>query len=412
MTKPAGLVILGACHAGVQLAVSAREAGWQEPIRLVGEEPGLPYQRPPLSKEFLLGKMGEEALPLRAEAFYESHEIELLLGQRATALDLSKRKVALQDGASLNYDKLALTTGARVRNLPLPGAELAGVHSLRTLADSKALRADAETAERIAVVGGGFIGLEIAAALASNGKSVTVVEAAERLMGRAVGPEVSSFYAEQHRAKGVEIRLSCGLEKLEDDGAGRVGGLITSQGRIPADLVVIGIGVLPNSEIAAEAGLDCPNGVAVDRFCRTANENVVAAGDCALHPNLWANGGTGGAVRLESVQNAADQARAAAATIAGQATAYESVPWFWTNQFDLKMQMVGLSQGHDHRVLRGSPDEGRFSVFYFKGEKLLAIDSVNRPADHIAGRKLLTASVSPTPEQAADPDLPLKTLLS
>ena len=412
MAAKPGLVIVGACHAGVQLAVSAREAGWQEPVTLIGEEEALPYQRPPLSKEFLLGKMPEESLPLRAEAFYEGHGIDPRLGSRASAIDRAAKSLSLKDGTRLDYAKLALTTGARVRRLSLPGAEAEGVFYLRSLADSQALAAAAESAGSIAVVGGGFIGLEIAAALASLGKQVTVLEAAERLMGRAVGPEVSDFYAEQHRARGVAVKLACGLDRIDLDAKGRVAGVVTSDGRIEADLLVIGVGVLPNGELAAETGLDCPNGIAVDHCARTADPDIFAAGDCALHPNAWAGGGDGGMIRLESVQNAADQARAAAANLTGGETPYESVPWFWTNQFDLKMQMVGLSGGHDRRVLRGSPEEAKFSVFYFKGERLLAIDSINRPADHIAGRKLLTAGVSPSPDQAADPDFALKSLMT
>ncbi|MEJ2027284.1 MAG: FAD-dependent oxidoreductase, partial [Limibacillus sp.] len=277
MAAKPGLVIVGACHAGVQLAVSAREAGWQEPITLIGEEEALPYQRPPLSKEFLLGKMPEESLPLRAEAFYEGHGIDLRLGSRARAIDRAAKRLSLEDGTRLDYAKLALTTGARVRRLSLPGAEAEGVFYLRSLADSQALAAAAESAGSVAVVGGGFIGLEIAAALASLGKQVTVLEAAERLMGRAVGPEVSDFYAKQHRARGVAVKLACALDRIELDAKGRVAGVVTSDGRIEADLLVIGVGVLPNGELAAEAGLDCPNGIAVDRCARTANPDIFAA---------------------------------------------------------------------------------------------------------------------------------------
>ena len=411
-----GLVIVGACHAGTQIAASAREAGYEEPIILIGEEKALPYQRPPLSKGFLLGKVEEEGLALRSEAFYESNAIDLRLGQRAVRIDRQDRRLELADGSRLPFSKLALASGTRVRPLPLPGAgqepgRLGGVHYLRGIEDAKHLRAEAGTAKAIAVVGGGFIGLEIAAALAGLGRKVTVIEAADRLMARAVGPEVSQFYAEQHRARGVELLLSCGLEALEDDGRGRIAGLKTSAGRIEADLLVVGIGVLPNGELASEAGLDCPNGIAVDACGRTSDPDILAAGDCALHHNAWANGGEGGPVRLESVQNAADQARSLGASLAGEDAPYHSVPWFWTDQFDLKMQMVGLSGGHDNRILRGSLDEGKFSVLYYRGEKLLAIDSVNRPADHIAGRKLLSAGISPTPEQAADAGLPLKSLL-
>jgi 3-phenylpropionate/trans-cinnamate dioxygenase ferredoxin reductase subunit len=410
-TSSGGLVIVGACHAGVQIAASARENGYQEPIFLIGEEKALPYQRPPLSKAFLLGKTPEEALALRAETFYESHGIELLLGERAQKLDRRAKRLELKSGRVLEYGKLALASGARVRLLPLPGAELKGVLYLRDLADSKTLKERAESAQSVAVIGGGFIGLEIAASMKSLGKEVTVIEAADRLMARAVGQEVSAFYAAQHRARGVDVKLSCSVEKLEGNAKGAVSAVVTAEGRVAADLVVVGIGVQPNVELAAEAGVDCPNGIAVDVFARTHDADILAAGDCAFHPNTWANGGEGGMVRLESVQNAADQARTAGAMIAGEEKPYESAPWFWTDQFDIKMQMVGLSQCHDRTVLRGAPEEGKFSVFYFRGKRLLAIDSINRPADHIAGRKLLSARLSPTFEQAADEALPLKSLL-
>jgi 3-phenylpropionate/trans-cinnamate dioxygenase ferredoxin reductase subunit len=402
-----GVVIVGGGQAGFQAAASLRSGGYAEPIRIVAAEPHQPYQRPPLSKSLLLGKTDGPPLFYRQPGFYQAQAIELMLGETAAAIDVAARRMTLASGSQLPYDALLLATGARVRLLPVEGAELEGVLYLRTLAEAELLRAKLLTSERLVVIGGGFIGLEVAAAARMLGLTVSVVEVADRLMGRVVAPVVSEHFQRLHRERGVEVLLGARLRHLEGE-AGRVRAVVMQDGsRLPADLVVVGVGVLPNLELAAAAGLPCGNGIIVDERARTADPGVLAAGDCALHPNRFARG----PIRLESVQNAVDQARTAAATILGLDQPYDTPPWFWTDQYDAKLQMVGISLGHDTSVLRGHPESGRFSVFYFAGETLLAIDSVNRPGDHLAGRKLLATGRSITPAQAADESFDLKAAL-
>jgi 3-phenylpropionate/trans-cinnamate dioxygenase ferredoxin reductase subunit len=400
----AGVVIVGGGQAGFQVAASLRAGGCAEPIRICCAEDHPPYQRPPLSKAFLLGKMERERLLFRQPAFYAAQAIELALGDAVAAVDREARTVTTAAGRGLPYDALVLATGTRVRPLPVPGGELEGVVYLRTLEESDALARRVAEAERVAVVGGGFIGLEVAAAARTLGRPVTVLEAAERLMGRVVAPVISEFYAGLHRDRGVELVLNARIDRIEGE-QGRAEAVVMADGtRHAADLVVVGIGVLPNVELALAAGLACENGIVVDRHGRTSDLAIYAAGECTSHPNRFA----GGMARLESVQNAVDQAKAVAATILGRDEPYDEVPWFWSDQYDVKLQMVGISFGHDERVLRGDPEDGRFSVFYFKGGRLLAIDSVNRPSDHMAGRKLLAAGTSLTPVQAADEAFDLK----
>lgn len=404
----AGLVIVGGSYAAMQIAASAREAGYAEPIRLVSEEPVLPYQRPPLSKGYLTGKFTPAALPLRAEAFYRDNRIETLLGQRAESLDLAARRVSLAGGGSLAFDRLALATGTRPRPLPLPGADLDGVLFLRSLADADRLRERLGGAGSIVVIGGGFIGLELASVAAAMGKSVVIVEAQERLLARGVSPQIAAFLADVHRSRGVALRLRSTVRDIRGAN-GRVQSVVCGDGEtLAADLVLIAIGVVPNTELAGRAGLACQDGLVVDRFARTTDPLVVAAGDCTRHPSAFA----GQLLRLESVQNAIDQAKTAGATLAGQEKPYESVPWFWSDQYELKLQMVGLVQGSDRHAVRGSPEQRRFSIFYFRGDRLAAIDSVNRAADQMLGRKLLALGRSPTPQQAADESFDLQTLVA
>lgn len=404
----AGLVIVGGSYAAMQIAASAREAGYAEPIRLVSEEPVLPYQRPPLSKGYLTGKFTPAALPLRAEAFYRDNRIETLLGQRAESLDLAARRVSLAGGGSLAFDRLALATGTRPRPLPLPGADLDGVLFLRSLADADRLRERLGGAGSIVVIGGGFIGLELASVAAAMGKSVVIVEAQERLLARGVSPQIAAFLADVHRSRGVALRLRSTVRDIRGAN-GRVQSVVCGDGEtLAADLVLIAIGVVPNTELAGRAGLACQDGLVVDRFARTTDPLVVAAGDCTRHPSAFA----GQLLRLESVQNAIDQAKTAGATLAGQEKPYESVPWFWSDQYELKLQMVGLVQGSDRHAVRGSLEQRRFSIFYFRSGRLVAIDSVNRAADHMLGRKLLALGRSPTPQQAADESFDLQTLVA
>jgi 3-phenylpropionate/trans-cinnamate dioxygenase ferredoxin reductase subunit len=404
----AGVVIVGGGQAGFQVAASLRAGGYAGPIRICSAENHPPYQRPPLSKAFLLGKMERERLLFRQPAFYAAQAIELVLGDAVAAIDREARTVATAAGRRLPYDALVLATGTRVRPLPVPGSELDGVVYLRTLEESEALARRVAEAERVVVVGGGFIGLEVAAAARTLGKPLAVLEAADRLMGRVVAPVISGFYARLHRERGVELVLNARIDRIEG-ARERARAVVMADGtRHAADLVVVGIGVLPNVELALAAGLACENGVVVDERGRTGDPAIFAAGECTSHPNRFA----GGMARLESVQNAVDQAKAAAATILGRDEPYDEVPWFWSDQYEVKLQMVGISFGHDQQAVRGDPAGGRFSVFYFRDRRLIAIDSVNRPSDHMAGRKLLAAGTGLTPAQAADEGFDLKTAAS
>ncbi len=402
-----GLVVVGGSYAAAQIAASAREQGYAEPIRIVSEEPRGPYQRPPLSKGYLAGKVLPAALPLRSEAFYRDSKVELILGARAESIDLSGRSVVLSDGRRLAFDRLALATGARPRPLPVPGGGLEGVLFLRSLADADALRTRLAEATDVVIVGAGFIGLEFASVAVAAGKKVTVVEMQDRVLARAVAPGLAAFIADVHRAKGLDIRLGATVKELR--GNRRVESVICGDGTsIRADLVLLAIGVIPNVELAQAAGLACQDGIIVDRFATTSDPRIVSAGDCTRHPSAYADQ----PLRLESVQNALDQAKTAAATISGVAKPYDTVPWFWSDQYDLKLQMVGLAAGHDSAVTRGTPSDGRFSVFYYRRGSLIAIDSVNKPGEHMLGRKLLTARLSPTPEQAADSGFDLQGLMA
>jgi 3-phenylpropionate/trans-cinnamate dioxygenase ferredoxin reductase subunit len=403
---PAGTLIIGTGQAGFQVAASLRSEGYQEPVTLLGDELHIPYQRPPLSKTFLLGKESAESIELRPHAFYSSRNIQLLVGERAVSIDRAARRVTLASGASLPYEKLVLAVGARNRLLPVPGAELDGVLYLRSLDEAVAIKQRLESATQIVVIGGGFIGLELAAVARSLGKSVTVLETLPRLMSRVVAPVISDFFQQLHTSRGVTILCSRAVSEIAGS-RGKVTGVKLSDATfLPTDLVLIGIGVMPNFELARDADLAVANGIAVDQNLQTTDQNILAIGDCAEHPNPFA----GARIRLESVQNAADQAQHAAAQIVGRPGGYRVVPWFWTDQYDIKLQMAGISQGHDRTVTRGNRESNRLSVFYFQQNRLLAIDSINRPLDHMIGRKLIGAGISVTPEQAADESVDLKKL--
>jgi 3-phenylpropionate/trans-cinnamate dioxygenase ferredoxin reductase subunit len=353
-----------------------------------------------------MGKETAESIELRPRAFYGAHNIELLVGERAISIEPVQRRVNLASGASLPYEKLVLAVGAQNLMLPIPGAELDGVLYLRSLDEATTMKRRIESTQEIVVIGGGFIGLEVAAVARSLGKSVTVLEALPRLMSRVVAPAISDFFGQLHSSRGVKILCSSAVAELTGSN-GKVSGVKLNDGAFfPADLVLVGIGVTPNSELARDAGLAVANGIAVDENLQTTDENIFAIGDCAEHPNPFA----GTRIRLESVQNAADQAQHAAAQIVGHPGPYRSVPWFWTDQYDIKLQMAGISQGHDRTVTRGNPESSKLSVFYFRQNRLLAIDSINRPLDHMIGRKLIAAGASVTPEQAADESVDLKKL--
>ncbi|PZO00324.1 MAG: hypothetical protein DCF30_09845 [Hyphomicrobiales bacterium] len=400
------LVVIGASYAGVGVVAAAREAGFAGRIALVGDEADLPYQRPPLSKGFLLGKAGLASLPLKAESFYADAQVVFMAGRRAIALDREARRIRLDDGTELGFKTLALTTGARAAALRCPGAELDGVVSLRTLDEARGLSKRLAAASAVVIVGGGFIGLEVASAAVTLGKPVTVVEAGPRLIGHAVAPEISTFMQRLHETRGVIIQLATKVERIEGEN-GRVAAVICADGsRLPCDLVLAAVGAVPNTELATDAGLLVEDGIVVDDLCRSSDPAIFAAGDCTSHPNVFA----GRRLRLSSVQNAHDQGRVAGNAIAGRLEPYKAVPWFWSDQYDVKLQMVGLASGSGPAILRGAMEEGRFSLFRYDGDRLTAIESINRPADHMMGRRLIAAGLSPTPEQAADSGFDLRSL--
>ncbi|WP_329137492.1 FAD-dependent oxidoreductase [Streptomyces sp. NBC_01476] len=410
-----GTLIIGASQAGLQLAVSLRQLGDTAPITLVGAETHPPYQRPPLSKEFLTGTAGPDTLALRTPAFYTDNRIDLVCGERITAVALpgpaGAGLAATASGRELRFDRLALTVGARPRRLPLPGAGLDGICRLRDHADAADLRRRLPSARHVVVVGGGFIGLEAAAAARAlaGAASVTVVEAADRLMGRAVAPVVSEFYRRAHQRRGTEVRLATAVAAFEGAG-GRVTAVRLTDGTLlPADLVLVGAGVVPRTELAEQLGLAVDGGIVVDAYARTSDPSVVAAGDCTTRPHPLTGEGR---FRLESVQNAIAQAQVAAATLLGRFEETRTVPWFWSYQGDLKLQMAGLSAGHDGYVVRGSLDDEKFSVLYYGHGRLLAVDAVNRPADYMAVRKALGDGATIDPDRARDAEVPLKSLIT
>ena len=392
------VVIVGGGQAGYQIAAGLRTEGYDGAVILIGEEPHPPYQRPPLSKSFVTGKQEQARLLLRPESYYGGHGIELLAGETVAAIERTTCKIRLKSGRQMAYSKLVLALGARNRKLTIPGSDLDGVCYLRTLNEAVELKQRLVQAAAVVVIGGGFAGLEVAASARELGKKVTVIEALPRLMARAVGEVISEFMRAAHAAKGTQILLSAQVEEIRGD-QGKAREVALRDGRvIPADLVVAAVGIAPRTELAQEAGLPVDNGIAVDELLRTADENIFAIGDCAQYPSAF----SGSRVRLESVQNAVDQGVNVARTIAGKPAAYRAVPWFWSDQFEIRLQMAGLANGYDRRVVRGNPESGKFSVFHFRGDKLCSVDSINRPADHMAARKLLASGAALTPERAAD----------
>jgi 3-phenylpropionate/trans-cinnamate dioxygenase ferredoxin reductase subunit len=404
------LVVVGASYAGVQLAASARELGFDGRIVLLGDEPDAPYQRPPLSKGFLTGSFAEQRLPLRSQAFFDEEKIEWMPSTRATHIDRERREIELHDGSRIAYHHVALTTGARVRKLDCPGATLGAVHYLRDLRDARRLAQTARTARRAVVIGGGYIGLEAAASLRQQGLEVTVVETEPRLLARVASPWLSGFMLGAHTEHGVAFEFGRKVVALHDTD-GSVSVELDDGVRLICDLVVVGIGVVPNTELAADCGLNVAGGVVVDACARTSDPSIVAAGDCASFVPHWAPPGTH-ACRIESVQNANDMAKTAAATVVGRSEPYRALPWFWSDQYDLKLQMAGVNAGFTDYAMRGSVEDKRFSLFYFRDDKLIAVDSINRPQDHMFARKLLANGARVTPEVVRDPAFDLKTLAS
>ncbi|WP_375307680.1 FAD-dependent oxidoreductase [Bradyrhizobium sp. A11] len=401
------VIIVGAGHGGYQVAASLRQAGFSGRVCLINDEAHLPYQRPPLSKAYIKGSAGPESLMFRPEKFYHDQNIELIAG-RAASIDRAGHKVHLASGETLGYGHLVLATGARNRLLDLPNANLPDVKYLRILDESEALRAIMPSKTRAVIIGAGFIGLEFAATARIKGLEVDVLELAPRVMARAVTAEVSEYFQERHREAGIRIHLGVQATSIEAEG-GKVTGVSLSDGRhLPADLVVVGVGVLPNIELAAEAGLPVAAGIIVDEYLATADPAISAIGDCAL----FASPRFGGSLRLESVQNATDHARCLAARLTGDKKPYDGHPWFWSDQGDDKLQIAGLTTGYDRVVLRGSPANKAFSAFCYKGDRLLGIESINRAGDHMFGRRLQAMDRSITPEQAADESFDLKSALA
>ncbi len=408
-----GVLIVGGGQAAVQIAASLRELGWTEPVTIASAEPHAPYHRPPLSKAFLSGRADAASLGFRADDFYPRENITLLLSARVTRLTAAAPErpgtAELADGRRLRFDHLALATGAKPRMLRVAGADLAGICYLRDLGHATELRDRLEGARRVLVVGGGFIGLEAAAAATARGKDVTVVEATDRLIGRVVAPVVSDFYAAAHRRRGTTVMLGTGVERFAGTDGQVTGAWLTTGDLIPADLVVIGVGAQPRTELAEQLGLACgegaSSGIITDEFARTSDPSIVAAGDCAATRHPAAGGDL---IRLESVGHAIDHARCAAATIAGVPAPYATVPWFWSDQGTLKLQIAGLSAGFDEAIVRGDPATEKFSVLYYRDGRLLAVHAVNAPRDYMAVRRALTAGQQIPARDAADVSAPLR----
>ncbi|MBQ0759628.1 MAG: FAD-dependent oxidoreductase [Zhongshania sp.] len=397
-------IIIGASHAAAQLVSSLRQEGWEGKISLIGDEPNLPYHRPPLSKAFFVGEKSEDELLIRAADFYEKNKVDLLLGSRVTKIDRDAKKITLEDGAEISYTKLALTTGARVRKIPFTGSELAGVFYMRDLNDVKQTHKFTAPGKSAVIIGGGYIGLETAASLRKIGMKVTVIEAMSRVLQRVTAPEVSAFYTRVHTEEGVDIRTEAGVDAIV--GEKHVEGVRLADGTtVSADLVIIGVGVIPNIELAEAAGITIDNGIAVNEFATTNDPDIVAAGDCTNHYNPIYDR----KLRLESVQNATDQAKIAAKSICGKPEAYNALPWFWSDQYDLKLQIAGLSQGFDQVIIRGDSEQGRsFAAFYFSEGRFIAVDAINRPKEFMMSKRALTSGQIADPLKLADESIEIK----
>ena len=398
-----GIIVIGAGQAGASLVAKLRALGYDGTLTLIGEEPVIPYQRPPLSKKYMLGEMDLERLYLRPEHFYADQNIDLILDTRVAAIDPAAKQVRLADGRVLDYDKLALTTGSIPRRLPAAiGGDLDGVYTVRTLADADAMAPDFVKGKRALIIGGGYIGLEAAAVAALRGVKVTLVEMGDRILQRVAATETSDYIRSIHRAHGVDIREGIGLIKLTGDGRVTAAEL-TDGTTLEIDFAVVGVGITPATELAESAGLDIENGIKVDGFGLTSDPAIYAAGDCASFPYR------GGRIRLESVPNAIDQAEATAAAMLGQGAEYVAKPWFWSDQYDLKLQIAGLNTGYDNIVTRQG--EASVSFWYFKGDTLLAVDAMNDPRGYMVGKRLIEAGKSPAPDDISDPATDLKSLL-
>jgi 3-phenylpropionate/trans-cinnamate dioxygenase ferredoxin reductase component len=402
------VIIVGAGHGGAQAAVVLRMHGFEGSIAMIGREKEPPYERPPLSKEYLAKEKTFDRLYIRPPAFWADKGIEMMLGREVVSVDPAAQTVALDDGGALAYDHLIWATGGDPRPLTCPGSDLAGIHAVRTREDVDAIMAALPSVDHVAVVGGGYIGLEAAAVLTKLGKPVTLMEALPRVLARVAGEELSAFYEAEHRAHGVDLRTGVGVVAIEGESGHVTGVRLADYSVVAAQMVIVGIGIIPAVAPLIAAGAKGGNGVEVDEFCRTSLPNVFAIGDCAAHANGFAEGAV---IRLESVQNANDQASVVAKTICGNPVPYGATPWFWSNQYDLKLQTVGLSTGYQQAVMRGDPATRSFSVVYLKGGKVIALDCVNMVRDYAQGRKLVELGLMATPEQLADTAKPLKELI-
>ena len=401
------IVIVGAGQAGAQTIITLRQGGFDGDITLIGEEKELPYQRPPLSKKFLSGEMPAERLFFRPAEYYEKENITVKLSCRAETINRGAQTITLDCGETLSYDKLMLSVGSRPRPLPLDGADRPNVFAVRGIADIEAMMPHFKAGKKLIIIGGGYIGLETAAVAQKMGLQTTVLEAMDRVLARVTDPQISEFYQSLHRDEGVKMRIGTGVEGFEFDEL--VTGVKLSDGTsLEADLVVVGIGILPNVEMARDAGLDVDNGIVVNEFAQTSDPHIYAGGDCTLHPNAL----LGRTLRLESVQNAIEQGKAAAMHMLGDGKPYAEIPWFWSDQYDVKLQTVGLSGSHDRTVLRGDPATRSFALFYFEGDRLIAMDAINRAAEFMVARKLVHASFADNhkvdPVKLADESIPPK----
>ena len=397
------IAIAGAGHAAGQVVATLRQKNFDGMIMLIGEEPWLPYQRPPLSKKFLAGELDAERLHFKPESFYDHPGIAVQLETRVEAIDRGGKTLHTAAGGTIAFDRLVIATGARPRLLDAPGVELDGVHYLRTIADVTGIRKQLSKGTRMAIVGAGYIGLEVAAVASQLGADVTVMEMEDRVMSRVVSPAISEFYQKEHASHGVRLMLSTGVSGFSGDGQVTAVDLANGD-QVATDLVVIGIGIVPNSELASDTGLDVDNGIVVDDHCQTSDADIYAVGDCTQHPNDI----LGYRVRLESVHNALEQAKIAASNICGEDSCYAQVPWFWSDQFDLKLQIAGLSWGYDQAIIRGDQDSRSFSCLYLKEGQLIAVDAVNSPRDFMQSKALIAAHAVIDPDQLANAENELK----
>jgi 3-phenylpropionate/trans-cinnamate dioxygenase ferredoxin reductase subunit len=400
------IVVIGSGQAAVQAVMSLKRNEFTGSIKIIGEEGHLPYQRPPLSKDFLLEEYKPERVSLKKKEFYEENGIDLILGKRAETIDTSLKEIVLSDENKINYDQLIIATGSRVRKLKVPGSEKTGIYYLRDLNDANALKKQIKKSKKMVVVGAGYIGLEVASVAASLGIEVTVIEMANRVMNRTVDPVISSYYQKLHESHGVKIHLDNGLKEFQ--GKESVNAVLCSDGlKLDADVVVVGAGVLPNQEIAMDAGLKCENGITVNEYGETSDQDVYACGDCTNHPNKTLNT----RLRLESVHNAMEQSKTVASTIMGNRDPYDQIPWFWSDQYDHKLQLVGISGEHDEIVMRGLESEQKFLLFYLKNSVLIAVNAINSSKEFLICRKLVANKVKISSDVIKDQSVNLNDLL-